>query len=111
MAVSTVGSGTQTCTPTTEHTLDTETAAGVYEFHVNLVNCVNGDSFRLRVYTKTLTGDTAETMWDVVYANDQGVDNMRHSPPYVSMFSTSVSITQLTGSSRNVPWALILVAT
>lgn len=111
MALSTVGSGTQSCTVTTEHTLDTETTAGTYLAEFNLTNAVNGDAFRIRVYNKVLTGDTAEVIFDCMYANDQGANCIITTPPWVSMFSTSISITQTTGTSRNVPWSLILIAT
>ena len=35
--------------------------AGVYVLSVNLTNLANGETVRLRVKTKVLTGDTAET--------------------------------------------------
>lgn len=111
MALSIVGTGSQACTVTTEHTLDTETAAGIYQAEFNLTTCVNGDAFRIRVYKKTITGDTAEVVYDTMYANDQGANCQIVTPPWISNFSTSISITQTTGTSRTIPWNLILVAT
>jgi hypothetical protein len=110
MAISTEASGTQSCTVTTEHTLATITTAGVYVFEANLTNAVNGDAFRVREYIKTLTGDTAECVSDVVYANDQGNMPQVRFPPRESMFSYAVTITQTAGTSRNVPWAIVKIA-
>lgn len=105
----TTASGTQTAVISTEHTLATTTTAGVFVAHFNLTNLANGDVVRLRVKTKVLTGDTAESIWDAVYANDQGAVPIVHTPPLVSMFSLAVTIEQTAGTGRNVPWALIQI--
>jgi hypothetical protein len=113
MALSVVGSGSQLCdrvTPT-EHTLDTETTAGTYLAKFNLTTAANGDVFRIRVYAKVLTGDTAEVVYEGDYAHDQGGAPIITTPPWISMFSTYITIQQTAGTARTIPWELILVAT
>jgi hypothetical protein len=46
----------------------------------------------------------------VVYANDQGNMPQVRFPPRESMFSYAVTITQTAGTSRNVPWAIVKIA-
>ena len=52
MAVTSVGSGSQSCTLDTEHTLDTETTAGVYVLVVDMNNLADGDVVILRIKTR-----------------------------------------------------------
>lgn len=111
MAISIVGSATQTCTLDTVHTLDTETTAGVYVATWNLLNMVKGDIVRLWVETKCLTGDTAATVFEGVYANDLLANCIIQSPPIVSNFQLIMKIEQTDGTGRDVPWSLTLIAT
>lgn len=106
MALANVGSGTQTCTIDTIHTLDTETSLGVYQGYVNLTELANGDVIRVFVTTKVLTGDTEETLFEATYANDLGANCIVCTPPWVSEFSTSLKIEQTDGTGRSVGWAV-----
>lgn len=110
MALTTVGSGTQTATLTTEHSLATTTTAGVFVLSVNLTNLVNGETVRLRVKTKVLTGDTAECVWEYTYSNDQGNIPIVQTPPLLSMFSYEATLTQTGGTGRAFPWSVVQVA-
>jgi len=111
MALTTVDSGSQTATLDTIHDLETTTTAGVYVAQWNLTNLAKGDIVRLFVKTKVLTGDTAEIVFEGVYANDLLSDAIIMSPAIVSMFSLTMSLEQTDGTGRSFPWALIQVAT
>jgi hypothetical protein len=111
MAISTAASGTQSCTLDTVHTLTTQTTAGVYVCQWNLTNLAKGDIIRVFVETKVLTGDTAEIVFEGVYANDLLSDTIVMSPAIVSMFSLVMKVEQTDGTGRSVPWACLLVAT
>jgi hypothetical protein len=106
MAITNVGAGTQSCTVTTEHSLNTETVFGIYQCYWNLTNSVKSDVFRVFVKTKVLTGDTEEIIFQGVYSNDLSASPIVCSPPFVSEFSCSMHIEQEAGTSRNVPWAM-----
>lgn len=110
MALGTVTSGTQSCTIDTVHTLATETNDGIYVCMWNLTNMAKGDIVRCFVETKVLTGDTAETIFEGVYANDLLSGCIVQSPPIVSMFSLVMKIEQTDGTGRSVPWSLVRVA-
>lgn len=111
MALTTSSSNTQSCTVTTEHSLVTDTTAGIYVCMWNLTNAVAGDVFECYVKTKVLTGDTAEEIYHAVYANNLGGIPIIASPPIVSMFSLTMLVKQAAGTSRNVPWSLIRIGT
>lgn len=112
MAISIVGTGSQACTADgTVHTLDTETVAGIYVGSWNLTTSVKGDIFRCWIETKVLTGDTAETVFEGVYANDLLSNCIIQSPPVVSNFQLIMKISQTAGTSRTIPWTLTLIAT
>lgn len=111
MALTTVSSNTQSCTVDTIHDLATSTDAAIFVAQWNLTNSAKGDVFRCFVKAKVLTGDTAETAFEGIYANDLGNSPIVCSPPILSMFSLTMSIEQTDGTSRNVPWALVKVAT
>jgi hypothetical protein len=54
MSVTSVAHGSQSAVIDTEHTLDTQTAAGVYILVVDLVAMSNVDTVELRIYTKAV---------------------------------------------------------
>jgi hypothetical protein len=59
MGVSAFGQGTQSATVGTEHFVSSPNVAGLYSFHVDTVNMVDGDILQLRVYQMILTGGTS----------------------------------------------------
>ena len=111
MALTTSSSGSQACTVTTDHTLATDTVAGVYVCMWNLTTSVAADVFECFVLTKVLTGDTLEEIYHAVYANDLGAIPIVASPPIVSMFSISMHIKQAAGTTRTIPWSLVRIGT
>ncbi len=112
MALTTSASGTKTGgSLDTIYDLATDTTAGVYVAMWNLELNVKSDITRLYVKTKVLTGDTAATVFEGVYANDLLTNCIIQSPPIVSMFSITMSMEQTDGTWRDVPWSLIRIAT
>lgn len=110
MATGIVESGTQTAT--TDHALGTgSTVAGVFVCNWNLTDMVNGDIVRCYVKTKTLTGDTAETIYEGYYhhANGGGAP-LISSPPVVSEFSVQCGVEEIGANSVSVPWSLVCIA-
>ena len=106
---STTSSGTQTATLDTVHDLATTTTAGVFVGMWNLTNLAKGDVVRLFIKCKVLTGDTAETIYEGIYANDMGASAIVASPPVVSMFSLTMSLEQTDGTGRSIPWSLLQI--
>ena len=108
MAVTSIANGTQSCTVTTEHTLATKTNNGVYVFMCDLSNAVNGDSFTIKIYTKDIAGGTSRLAYVATYAHAQ-TELHKYSIPVPSDIEYKVSITQDTGTSRNVDWSLLMM--
>lgn len=107
MALASAASGTQTAVVNTEHSLTTQTTVGFYQLSVNLTNMVNGDVVELRLKGKTLTGDTAETVYYAIYAQDQGESPIVLSPPLPVLFSIEATLKQTAGTARTFPWNLL----
>ena len=107
--------GTQTATIGTEHTLLTESAAGIYTLTVQLKNMVNGDVLELRAYAKVLTGDANPLcVYEQSYAHAQGDGAAAgssakgavvvKSPPVESPFSLIWTLKQTAGTGRSFDW-------
>lgn len=113
MAVTLYGSGTQTATVTTEHSLQSVTAAGVYTLHVDCVNMLANDVLELRVYQIALTGGTKRVAFfsgQIVGAQPTD-DVMKVSIPLGNDITDANSIQftlkQTFGTSRNYPWKVL----
>ncbi len=106
MAITNVGSASQTTVISTDHSLNVETVFGIYQAYVNLTNLAKGDVIRVFVTTKVLTGDTEEIIFEAIYSNDLGSSSIVCTPPWVSEFSSTLHIQQTVGSARAVPWAV-----
>jgi hypothetical protein len=106
MSVTSVGSAVQTATLDTEHTLDTETAAGVYVLVVDTANLANGDIVILRIKTKYATGGTSRIAYAVTYANAQGEPN-KYSIPVPVDTEIVCTLEQTDGTGRDFPWNLL----
>lgn len=106
MAVSVADSGSQTCTISTEHTLATITAAGVYCTVLDLSAAADGDVFLLRVYGKARSTDSERL------SESYSVGPMPAGSPLVTTLSRisphhyRITITQTAGTGRAVPWAV-----
>jgi hypothetical protein len=106
MALTSVGSGTQTATLDTEHTLDTETDPGVYVLVVDMANLANGDVVILRLKTKCKTGGTSRLAYQATYANVQGDPN-KYSIPVPIDTELVATLEQTDGTGRDFPWNLL----
>ena len=112
MPVTAEGSGTQSATVTTEHTLDDISSAGVFTLHVDTVNMVAGDVVELRVYQMVLTGGTRRVAFVQRYEGAQPVDDLiKISVPIANELTDSGAIRftlkQTHGTSRNFPWKVL----
>lgn len=108
MAIASVGDGSQTATIDTEHTLDTETTAGVYVLCVDLANLANGDTVVLRIKTKCRSGGTSRLAWLASYSHVQVCNNV-YSVPVVADIECLATLEQTDGTGRAFPWSLIKV--
>lgn len=106
MAVSSVGSGSQTATLDTEHTLDTETTAGVYVLVVDTNNLVDGDVVILRMKTKAKTGSTSRLAYQATYAHAQSEIN-KYSPAIPVDTELICTLEQTDGTGRSFDWNLL----
>lgn len=105
----TVGSGTQALTVTTEHSLDTEVTAGSFVLQIDTTPLADGatpDILEVRFKSKVLTGGTIRT-WLLPPLIGAQNNPLWQSPPFVSMFSLEVTVTQTQGTGRSIDWALI----
>jgi hypothetical protein len=106
MAVTSAGSGTQTATIDTEHTLDTETTAGVYVLVVDTANMVNGDVTTFKLKTKYATGGTSRLAFSATYAHAQADPN-KYSPPIPVDTEIIATLEQTDGTGRDFYWNLL----
>lgn len=112
MAVSAAGSGTQSSTVTTEHTLLDVSAAGVYTMHVDTSNMAAGDILELRVYQIALTSGTRRVAFLGCFYGAQPTDDvMKISLPIGNELTDSGSLRftlkQTFGSTRNYAWKVL----
>lgn len=112
MAVTAQGSGTQTATVTTEHTLLDVAVAGTFTLHVDTVNMVDGDVLELRIYSIGLTGGTRRvTYFQPFYGAQPTDDVMKISVPISNDLTDAGSLRftlkQAFGTSRNFPWKVL----
>lgn len=108
MAVTSVGSGTQSATLDTEHTLDTETNAGVYVLVVDLNAMANGDITILRIKTKDKSGGDSRLAFMSTYANVQTEAHV-YSPPIPVDTEIICTLEQTDGTGRSYDWNLLKV--
>lgn len=106
------GSGTQTATVTTEHTLLDIAVQGIFTLHVDKINMVAGDALELRIYQIILTGGTRRVAYLGSFVGAQSADDMiAISLPIANDLSDAGSLRftlkQTTGTSRNFPWKVL----
>lgn len=100
-------SGTQTATIGTEHSLVTNTTNGTFVLEVDTAALVNGDLLELRLYTKTLVGDSADALaWKGTFQHAQ-IAAKKISPPVASDISIRATLKQVAGTGRAFPWKLL----
>ena len=112
MAPTVVDSGTQTAIVGTEHTLEDIASASTIVATFNLKNMVTGDTVELRVYNKTLTGDTITAgstttlAYLATYAHVQGEPVVATVPVTVG-YAAKVTLKQTAGTARNFDWNVL----
>ena len=114
MAVTAQASGTQTATVTTEHQLADVNAAGVFTFHVDTVNMVNGDILEIRIYQMVLTAGASRVVYFQGYYGAQNADvdglikvSVPISNELTDATSLRFSIKQTFGTGRAFPWKVL----
>jgi hypothetical protein len=115
MAVTAFASGTQSATVTTEHSLASVNAAGVYVMAVDRVNMVAGDVLELRAKSIAVTGGTKRgTLFAIFYGAPPADDTMAVSLPLATDLAETDGIEwtlkQTFGTSRNFPWVVRKIA-
>lgn len=108
MAPTVASSGTQTATVGTEHTLVTQSSAKTCVGQVNLVNLALGETVELRVYDKTLTGDTLTPgttlpMYFASYSHTRAEPVVQTVPIPVA-YGAVFTLKQITGTGRGFDW-------
>lgn len=117
MAVTAAGTGTQTATIGSEHTLLDINAAGTYTLHVDTNGMQAGDVLELRVYQMVLTGGTRRVAYYQRYDGAQPTDDkIKISVPISNELTDSGALrfslkqTAPTGGGRNYPWKVLKYA-
>jgi hypothetical protein len=112
MSVVAQGSGTQTATVTTEHTLLDVAVAGTFTLHVDANQLAAGDILELRVYQIVLTGGTRRVAYYQAYFDAQAADDLiKITVPLANELTDSGSLRftlkQSAGTSRDFPWKVL----
>ncbi len=102
------GSGTQTATINTEHTLDSPTTNATYVFKVDCSNMVNGDVLELRCYDTILNAGALVVAWKGTFSNVQ-IQLIKISPPIAASQATKFTLKQTAGTGRNFPWSVLRI--
>lgn len=108
MTIANAANGTQAATISTEHTLATETAVGVYVLTVDLSNMASGDTMTLRAKVKTLTGSTSTKESSITFTGAQD-PAVFQSKPIAVEHEVVFTLQQTAGTGRSFPWSLAVV--
>lgn len=112
MSVTAAGSGTQSASISTEHTLLDVNTAGVYTLHVDAINMASGDTLELRVYQMVLTSGTRRVAYFKTFYGAQSADDeIKISVPIANELTDSGSLRftlkQTAGTGRSYPWKVL----
>lgn len=112
MAVASQGSGTQTASIATEHTLLDVAVAGTFTLHVDMINMAAGDVVELRIYQMVLTSGTRRVVYYQSFMNALPTDNMIQISVPISNELTDAgalrfTLKQTVGTGRNFPWKVL----
>jgi hypothetical protein len=115
VAVTAQGTGTQTATVTTEHTLLDVAIAGTFTLHVDTINMAAADTLELRIYQIVLTAGTRRVAYKVTYYNAQPADDLIKISVPISNELTDAgalrfTLKQTAGTSRTYPWKVLRYA-
>lgn len=106
MAVTSVDSGSQLTVLDTEHTLATETDAGVYVFVIDTNVMQNDDQIILRIKTKAKSGSTSRLVYEASFLHIQSEPN-KYSPAIPIDTEIICTLEQTDGSVRTFDWNLL----
>ena len=112
MAVSEHNSGTQTAVLGTEHFLGTDPEAtdGAFQFVVNMINLVNGETVVLKLYEAALAADTVSDLIKLFTISNAQVEDLWVSPAFILLHRWRFSLTQTGGTGRAFKWSIRKVA-
>lgn len=115
MAVTAAGSGTQTATVGTEHTLLDVAVAGTFQMEIDSVNMAAGDVLELRIYNIVLTAGTRRVCYFQTYSGAQATDDIGKISVPVSNELTDAgslrfTLKQTFGTGRAFPWKVLKFA-
>lgn len=109
MAPTVVGSGTQTATIGTEHTLFTQSAAKTCILHVDRSALALGEVVTINIYDRMLSGDaspvpgTSLPMWSSSYPGG-AAEGPIQSPAVCVAYEALFTIKQINGTGRGIKW-------
>lgn len=103
-----LASGTQTATVSTEHTLYTSAAGGTFILEVDLSAMLSGDTVKLRLKGKTLSGGSVKTKYVETYFDAPAeADAIARSIPLPDDLAVAFTLEQSAGTSRSYPWKVL----
>lgn len=105
MAITVVGSGTQTAVLDTEHELYATTSSGHYSASVDLLNMATGDITIIRIYKKVLTG-SSQTLIDSYTFSEAQTKKVLFVPFVCCPFGYRITLEQTDGTGRDYPWSV-----
>lgn len=106
MAASQFSSGSQACTPGTEHVITTnpETTDGVYQVFVETSPLATGEVLEIRIKEKI--NDTGDTQRSCEAITAIGGMNLVFSAPMILLFGWDVTLKQINGTGRTIQWSI-----
>lgn len=105
MTIAVAASGAQVHTVGAEHDLTTQTGAGSYQLAIDTSAMAAGEVLELRYYSKARSGD-AEAVAAVFSVQRGGPAPLVTLPMFATPHYLRVTSTQVTGTSRTLPWAV-----
>ena len=114
MAISEHASGTRTAGTVPEASFTAlgtspDTTDGVFQFFIDLVNMVNGDTIEIQVLEKVLSSGTARLVYEATMSNAQD-EPVWASPSLVLMHGWTLQMRQTAGTARAYDWSQRKVA-
>lgn len=111
MAVTVLGSGTQTATIGTEHTLQDTSAAATYQLFVDMTNLAAGDAVELRVYKMAKSAGTRLVTYytrrdGAQSTDDLGVISVPISTGLTDSGAVRFTLKQTLGTGRAFDWTV-----
>ena len=103
-----VDNGTQQAVIGTEHTLSTQSDAGVYVFVVDTFNMAVGDIVVLSIRTKCKGSGASRLAYTIEFAGMQ-TEPMKYSVPVPVDIEFVCTLTQTDGTAKSFDWTLLIM--